>query len=385
MPNSSTISLNPFVFVPILLRYAIALVIAVAFFVVSFLRGQWDSYTPLGQFLYVLALFAIAIDAAVAYQYGVSMTTLHAWGFAVVAIAFCVLPDVAFEAARGKNYTGAVGVGLASMLLGAVAFQSHLGYGGGVRLKEMQQTGFQHTRADDVRKVANNEAENLKTWRESLASKRAELASLKEAAGFVTSVNADGLVAELKTLTERMAAEESGKRGRKAGRGKEFEGLQNRANVIAKQLDAVKRFNGLSDEVASLETQIRQTSAIVDAKVQKVADTGYVSNTIVNQNDIAASIVNFWRGVPADDAIKPTEVQRVVASTVITGFNSLGFLICGPILQIAAGLNRRRSVLRRRDEDESGAPEGADKSTVPTDSLSDKYGHMFATKYGVAA
>lgn len=378
---------NPFKLIALAFRYAVIALVLTARFIIGFVSNQWHSYNPLGQFVFTISLFAITVDAAVAFQYGVGMSKLHGWGFAIVAIAFCILPDIAIEAARARKWIASAGIALGCAFLGLVALQSHLGYGGGIRLKEMQQTGFQHAKATDVRKSVESEEKNLAAWRKTLETKQGELASLKEAAGWVTSIDAPSLEAELATLRERMAAEEKGQRGRKAGKGKEFEGLQNQANAVGKRLDSVKRFNTLSDEIKGLETDIKTTQAIVDRKMTKVAETGFESNVIVNQNDIAAALVNFMYGVDPEQAIKPTEVQRVVANTLITGFNSLGFLICAPLLQIAAGLNRRRNLMRRDDEgeaDESGSPE-APAYTVPRASLSDKYGQMFAEKYGVHA
>lgn len=377
---------NPFTLIGLALRYTIIALVLTARFILNFIATQWHSYNPLGQFVFAVSLFAITVDAAVAYQYGVSMTKLHGWGFAIVAIAFCILPDIAIEAARARKWAAAIGLGIGCFGLGLVALQSHLGYGGGIRLKEMQQNGFHVLKAADVRKSADSEEKNLAAWRKTLETKQGELASLKEAAGWVTSIDAPSLEAELATLRERMAAEEKGQRGKKAGRGKEYENLQNQANAVGKRLDAVKRFNALSDEIKGLEHDIKTTQAIVDKKTTKVAEVGFESNVIVNQNDIAASLVNFLYGVDPEQAIRPTEVQRVVANTLITGFNSLGFLLCAPLLQIAAGLNRRRSLMRRDDEpatDESGAPEAA--YTVPQASLSDKYATLFANKYGATA
>lgn len=387
--DTKSIDLNPFRAVPVILRFLIAAVIMVGRFVVNFLSTQWHSYNPLGQFLFTIALFAISVDAAVAYQYGDGMSKLHAMGFAVVAVAFCILPDVAIEAFRAKRFAMGAGLSAGVAFLGLVALQSHLGYGGGIRLTHMQQTGFQNAVATDVRKSAASEEQNLAAWRATLETKKTDLADLKAAAGWVTSITPEAIESEIATLRERLAAEEKGQRGRKAGRGKEFEGIQNRITKLEKDLAPVKRFNALSDEIAALERDIKTTQAIVDAKFQKVADTGFTSNVVVNQNDIAAALVNFILRVPPEQAIKPTEVQRVVANTLITGFNSLGFLICAPLLQIAAGLNRRRNVMRGDDEDhvESGAPEGAPAGdwSVPNTSLSDKYGALFAEKYGATA
>lgn len=385
----TTIPLNPFKLLLLILRFTLDAIVGTYRFVGGFLSSQWHSYNPLGQFLFVLALGALIIDAGVAASYGAKMTTLHAAGFAVVAIAFCVLPDVAFEEGRKGNVGGATCIGLASLFLGFVALQSHVGYGGGIRLTNMQQTGFQNAVASDARRSTESEEKNLETWRKSLAAKQDELASLKEAAGFVTSITADGLETELAALRERMAAEESGKRGRKAGRGAEFERLQNRATVISNQLGHVKRFNALSDEIKALEAEIKTTQAVVDAKAKTVRETGVASNVIVNQNDMVASMYNMLKkasfgGVSDEQIMQPSELERAIMNTLITGINSLGFLICGPILMIAAGLNRRRNVLRP-DEHAHGEAYGDGEVTVPSTSLSDSYADVFATKYGIAA
>ncbi len=310
-------------------------------FTANFLANQWRQYNQLGQMLFVFAVAAIAVDAGVSYQYGKSMTLLHGIGFAIVAIAFCLLPDVAVTEWRKGNKHGAWPVALGSLVLGLVALQSHIGYGGGVRLKEMQQTGFQHAKATDVRKVADSEAQNLAMWRKSLEEKQAEYAAAKQAFPWVSTVKADGLKAQLATLQERMTAEEKGKRGRAAGRGKEFESLQNQANTLTERIASIEKFNELGDAIDKLKAQIEATQKVVDKKIDTVAKTGYESNTVVNQNDIIVSLVNFVRGIDAAEAIKPDEVQRVVANTAVTGFNSIGFLICAPLLMLAAGLNRR--------------------------------------------
>ena len=325
-----TITYNPF-----------KIIHGVVTFIATFMSTQWRQYNQLGQMLFVFAVLAIAVDAGVAYKYGWSMTWLHGVGFAIVAIAFCLLPDVAVTEWRKGNKAGSIPVAVCAVILGLVALQSHIGYGGGVRLKEMQQTGFQHAKASDVRDLAKSEAVNLDMWRKRLADKQAEYASLKEAAPWAATAKADGLKAELESIRERMAAEERGQRGRKAGRGAEFERLQNRANDLTARIASVERFNELGNTIADLEKQVAATQKIVDQKVATVANTGFESNVVVNQNDIIVSLVNFVRGVDPAEAIKPDEVQRVVANTAVTGFNSIGFLICAPLLMLAAGLNRR--------------------------------------------
>ena len=69
----------------------------------TFMKNQWNQYTDFGQFLWILALFAMAVDAGIAYEFGSTLSYLHAGGFALVALAFCILPDVASMEFRKGN------------------------------------------------------------------------------------------------------------------------------------------------------------------------------------------------------------------------------------------------------------------------------------------
>lgn len=319
---------------------ALALVRALVFGGVSFLRDLWAQYLPFGQALFLLGLCATVIDASVAAAYGAETTKLHAAGFALVAVAWCLLPDVAVTEARKKNYGGAVTMCVGSFFMGLVALQSHIGYGGSIRKAQMQQTNFQHAKAGAVQSLADSEGVNLQMWRDTLAEQKATRAKLRTGNPFVTTIKADALRAELKTITERMAAEEAGQRGRNKGRGKAFEGLQDQEKGLRERIAVVEKEDTLSASIISLEEKIAATQRVLDAKTATVAATGYDSNAIVNQNDILVSLVMFARGEWGNAAIQPTAVQREVANTAVTGFNSIGFLIAGPLLVVAAGFYR---------------------------------------------
>jgi hypothetical protein len=83
--------------------------------------------------LLFFALIATAVDAGISYQYGVSMTGLHGWGFALLAIGMAIFPELAIRAMKDGNKAGAATIAAGLVILTPVAYQSHIGYGAGVR------------------------------------------------------------------------------------------------------------------------------------------------------------------------------------------------------------------------------------------------------------
>lgn len=299
---------------------------------VAFFKSQWNQYNTVGQFLWLLAIAAIANDAAISYQYGKSMTFFHASGFAIVAIAFCVLPDIAAKTwGEGRKWAGA-GLMLACIPLGLVAYQSHIGYGAGVRLGDIQQTGFQHAKLETASASLKSEVGNLEMWRQQLADLKAQNAELrKKNNGWSVSVDPVAMQAMADEMDTKIANETS-----RGGCKTKCEQLKASKTALLTMIANVKSENDLTG-------RIEATQRIIDKKGVAVADTGFVSSTVVNQNDTFAKLWNLYNGVDGETAIKPTAVQRDVANTAMAGFASLAFMLCGPLLMLGAGLNRLRN------------------------------------------
>lgn len=302
--------------------------------VCGFLKAQWNQYNALGQFLFVIALAAIANDAAISYQYGKSMTTLHAFGFAIVAVTFCVLPDIATKAwGEGRRKAG-FWLMLACVPFGLVAYQSHIGYGAGVRLGDMQQTGFQHAKLETANEALKSEVANMGMWRTQLAELKAQNAKFREKNnGWATTVEP--------TALQAMADEMNTKIANETARG----GCKAKCEKLMADKAAILTMVANAKEENDLTRRIEATQRIIDGKSRVIADTGYTSSTVVNQNDTFAKLWNIVNGVDGETAIKPTAVQRDVTNTAMAGFASLAFMLCGPVLMIAAGLNRREGLI----------------------------------------
>lgn len=341
------------------IHYAGAFLAGVARFFVN----QWNQYTAIGQFLFVLALGAIVNDAAISYRYGESTSTLHATGFAVVALAFCILPDVAVTEWRKGKRAAATFLGAACLfVLFPVAFQSHIGYGGSVRLGDMQQTLFKNTSVEDARTDVAEKRTTLALLRGQLASVQERI---KEAdarnSGWVVSVDPTAMQASLDALDVKIASEKKGGRGgRGAGCGAVCEALTVERGQLAARIDLAKQENDLTGQVRNLEAQIETKNA-------EIAAMGYRSSTVVNQNDILAKLWNlvaigFGHEIDAEDAIKPVGWQQQVVNVISAGTASLAFMLCGPLLWMGAGFNRIAGAV--------GGPVGGGHGAVTTETAS---------------
>ena len=305
----------------------------------GFFRTQWNQYTSFGQFLWVLALFAMVIDAGIAWEYGYSMSFLHAAGFAVVALAFAILPDVAsMEWSKGKR-AAAFGIGLACVPLAVVAYQSHIGYGSAIRIGDIQQASVHNAKFDDKRddaKKLNEKIAFLEQRRTKLDEEMNALVNTK-VGDWAISVRPSS-AAELqgaidaKTLGRDQEAKRGSCKGRCLARQQELGHLQ------ALQAKAKEVETNESLHVATL-------NALANAR-NEVETTAFRSDVATNQTDVFAKLANFAIGGVNADALNVSAAQREVTNTAIMGAASLAFLILAPILNFAAGRNRKPEVLR---------------------------------------
>ncbi|TXG78430.1 hypothetical protein E6Q11_01035 [Candidatus Dojkabacteria bacterium] len=301
----------------------------------STIKSILNAYTGVGRFWLCVGVAALAVDAAISYKYGISLTLLHGLGFALVAIFFALLPDAAYSEIESKRVASGIVLGLLCVPLGIVAFYSHLGYGAGVRLGDMQQTGAQNIRYDDAReKVADNKT-NLALWTK-------QLDELRTASPWVATVNADGLRAQLPAMNKAIELET--KRG---GCGPKCQSLM---EAKAAQEDRIAK----AEQRVDLEKRIAATQVLVDKYREASAGTELRSSAVVNQNNVAAQLFLAFTGAAPDQAIKPDEITASFTSLFIAGGGSLAFMIMAPIGFFVAGRNRKAS-----GEDDATRPEVA--------------------------
>lgn len=285
------------------------------------IRNIFAAYTGPGRFWLSLGIVALIVDASISYQYGISLTTLHGLGFALVAIFFALLPDAAYSEIESKRIASGVVMAALCVPLGIVAFYSHLGYGAGVRVGDMQQTGVQNVRYDDAReKVADNKR-NVSIWTD-------QLAELTKQAPWAATVNPDGLKAQLASADKSIELE--GKRG----------GCKSRCLALMKAKAGLQERIATAERATDLQTRIAATQRLIDGYREAAAKTDFRSSPVVNQNNVAAQLFLAVTGAGADKAIKPDEVTSSFTSIFIAGGGSLAFMLMAPVGFFLAGRNR---------------------------------------------
>lgn len=310
--------------------------------IASVSASYWRSHSTTGRVWLTMGLIALVVDAALCYQYGVTQTTLHGIGFAVVALFFAKLPDGAYEEYHKGNKIAGLFLGLLTIPLGAVAYQSHIGYGAGVRMGDIKQASIQDARYDGAQATAKENAGNLAMW-------KAQLAKLMENDAWTATVKADALRSEIADLESRIIEEKSGKRGRRAGCGKECERLQDLRTKAVEKLGRVEQREDLTEKIAAtmnLVNKYREAAATTNAGMSSVA-----MQTTAN-TQLFGVIRAAWTGEKLEDAMKTSEETAKLANLIITAAGSLAFMLMAPIGFFMAGRNR----IKGRDDEQSYEP-----------------------------
>lgn len=290
----------------------------------TFLAKQWNQYTEFGQFLWILALGAMAVDAGISYEFGSTLSYLHAAGFALVALAFCILPDVAaLEWRKGRKVAGGW-IAAACVPLGLVAFLTHVGYSASIRVGDMQQASVQNTNYAAMQDAVIEEKTNLDMWRK-------QLSDLKDQNAWTASVTADGLRASLASADK--AIELEGKRG----------GCKSKCLALMEKKADLEAKIATAEKVADLSKRIEATQRIIDGKRTEAAKVEFKSSAATNHNDTLFKAINMVTSGVFKQSVSMDE--REATNTGIMGISSIAFLLLAPLFYFAAGLNRRANVM----------------------------------------
>lgn len=250
-------------------------------------------------------LVALAAGIGMAFEYGRAMSYLHAVSLALLAIAGSV-GFVGADILRSKGRKTAAGVvTVATVGLLLAEYGTHFGYTVGHRARDQQETTVQNATHKAVQENREAEKANLTLWQEQLKALMAQNA-------WATTTKAEGLRGELAALKDRMTKEEQGQRGRKAGKGKEFEKLQDQYTALEAKIATV-------EQAADLTKRIEATQRLLDKKVETAAKTEFRSSKIVNQTAAFAQIA-MWDDKPSDSAISWTQLVLGAIIAAVTTY-----------------------------------------------------------------
>lgn len=306
------------------------------------IKTYYDQFTTTGKFWLSLGIVSLIVDAMISYKYGVSLTLLHGFGFALVAIFFALLPDQAWAEFEHKRYASGVLLAVLCVPLGLVALYSHLGYGASVRVGDVQQASVQNTKYDGAREQIEEAKTTGKMFSARLQTLEAERAALVAANPWAPTVSADGLKAQLAS----MQGDQVFKRSKACADVtlKESRSFCDKRADLQTKIGNVDRINGLADEIAKLNGQIEATRRVIASAREKADATSYTSSAVVNQTNVAAQLFMALNGAEPAKAIDPDKVTFSFVNIFIAGAGSLAFMIMAPVGFFVAGRNRKRII-----------------------------------------
>lgn len=305
----------------------------------KFAREYYRQFTPIGQFWLSLGILALIVDAIISYKYGVTLTTMHGIGFALVAIFFALLPDQAWSEFEGKRAASGTILAILCIPLGLVALYSHLGYGASVRVGDVQQATVQNAKYDGGREQVEEAKGTLKMFTQRLGSLEADRAALIAANPWAPTVSAEGLKAQLAAMEGDMVF----KRSKSCADVtlKESRSFCDKRADLQTKIGNVEKVNDLGAQIASLNTQIEGTRKVIATAREKADATSYTSSAVVNQTNVAAQLFMALNGAEPAKAIDPDKVTFSFVNIFIAGAGSLAFMIMAPVGFFVAGRNRR--------------------------------------------
>lgn len=241
----------------------------------------------------IAGLAALACGTLMSFAYGSAMSYTHGVLLSLLAVGAAIaFPGADMMRARGRRMlAGILTVAGVACMVGE--YTTHFGYTVGSRATDTQQTLHHNVNLQTIQENRRNEQANLDMWRK-------QLSDLMAANAWATTVKADGLRDELATLKDRMAKEEQGQRGRKAGKGQEFERLQNQANALSARIATIEQADELSK-------RIEATQRILDRKTETATATPYKSSKIINQS-IGFAQISTGEIEPSATAIGWTQI-----------------------------------------------------------------------------
>jgi len=309
----------------------------------SWIKRRYDQYTPHGKLWLTVGTIALVVDIAIGFNGGISQATFwHGVGAAMLAMGFAFLPDAAYEEFDAGRYLSAIVLALLCVPIGIKAFEQQVTYTAGMRHGEIQHTQIVNARHSGAQQAVEETRTNFKLFQDRLKALHVERTAAMEKNPWLTTVQADALRDQVKTLDDKIAAEIAGGRGGRAkGCKAECEKLKDERNKVLNQIAAAESLTGLDAKIAELNTQIAGTKAVLDKERNKADTAEHRDSLNVAVAQVTSQIVNLVRGEAPAEAIKADEISMRYATLGSAGLGSFALLVLAPIGFFLAGRRRK--------------------------------------------
>lgn len=212
---------------------------------------------------------ALLVAVAMTFQYGRSMSLLHALCLGLLTIAGSIIWPYIKHIKDDKitaNFFRAAGVAFL-----AVEMFSHLGYTVGTRVVEAETTQVTNAVYQNNQDAVKDNAANLQLWTK-------QLKDLTEQNAWAATVKADALRTQLETAEK--AIENETRRG----------GCKSRCEAKMRERDAIAERIGKVEQVEDLTKRIDAAKRLADQSREAANATEYKSSVVVAQTGFVAQL-----------------------------------------------------------------------------------------------
>lgn len=258
--------------------------------------------------LYV-AIPALVVAVAMTFQFGRSMSFLHALCLGLLTIAGSIIWPYIKHISNQKvtaNTFRAIGA-----VFLAVEMFSHMGYTVGTRVLEAESTQVTNAVYQNNQDSVKENAENLSLWTK-------QLKELTEQNAWAATVKADALRTQMETAEKAIELET--KRG----------GCKAKCEAKMRERDAIAEKIGKVEQVEDLTKRIDAAKRLADGARAKANETEYKTSAVVAQTGFVAQM--------ATQSLEPDKASMTWTTIAIGFIVSLVSTFLAPVmLTIALG------------------------------------------------
>ena len=324
----------------------------------QWIKRKYSEYTPDGKMWLTIGTLCLIVDIAIGFLGGINQATFwHGLGFATLAMGFAFLPDAAYSEYEKGRYMSCIVIAAVCLPIGVKAYEQQLTYSAGMRHGEIQAANIVNAKATGAAHNVEETKTNLGIWQARLTALEAQRAAAIKDNPWLTTVKADALRAQIAVIDEKIANEiKGGRGGRAAGCKAVCEKLKDEKIQIVDRIAGIERLEGITAEMASLDSQIKGTKDVLD-KARHVADNAEHRDSLnVAVAQTTAQIVNLLRGASPEEAIKTDAVSMRYATIGSAGLGSFSLLVLAPVGFFLANRRKRKDWETDDDQPTAHAP-----------------------------
>jgi hypothetical protein len=259
------------------------------------------SFQTLQKIFLGVGLAGLAVSCVMTGKFGATMSSAHALGLVLVTImAAFIMPAIRFVREAGIGRFGGNMLMMIGVFFLGVEFFSDLGYTIGTREKSTSEASVQQTAYKVQQDRLSDSRKNVSLWTK-------QLEDLKAANGWVATVSADGLRAQLAVMDKDIELETS--RG----------GCKSKCRALMAKKADVENKIATAEEASSYAEKIAAAQRLADSATDKAVETKDGFSAVTSQTAFVAQLFGIASGDDAQAALNPDQT-RMTLTQILVGF-----------------------------------------------------------------